>query len=179
MKVLHRDYEWGPEFHAGFCAGPGYFHDGCCVVRSIARVPDFYAANNAGTCFCVRDQELRAAFNAGAGTPCRIPSSQPGSNASSRISVGIRMYLRHSMPEFHAGSRCLTRDRNFHAGFNVGSCFLVRGQGFRADFTAGSGTPPGTRSPNIDSMRDHVSRSGFGGTFGIQCGIRELARAFS
>ena len=64
MKVLYRDYEWGPEFHAGFCAGPGYFHDGCCVVRSIARVPDFYAANNAGTCFCVRDQELRAACKA-------------------------------------------------------------------------------------------------------------------
>ena len=87
--------------------------------------------------------------------------------------------MRHTIPEFHAGARGIARDPNFRAEFNAGSCFFVRGQGFRADFTAGSGTPPGTRSPNRDSMRDHVPRSGFGCTFGIQCGIRELARSFS
>ena len=76
--------------------------------------------------------------------------------------------MRHTMPEFHVGTRCLARDHSFHAGFNVRSGFFVRALGFRAEFTAGSGTPPGTRSPNRDSMRDHVPRSGFGCTFGIQ-----------
>ena len=104
----------------------------------------------------------------------RDPGSQPGFSAASRISIGLRRYMCHSMPEFHAGARGLARDPSFHAGYNVRSCFFVRSQGFRADFTAGSGT----RSPNRDSMRDHVPRSGFGCTFGIQCGIRELARFF-
>ena len=89
------------------------------------------------------------------------------------------MHMRHTMPEFHVGTRCLARDHSFHAGFNVRSGFFVRALGFRAEFTAGSGTPPGTRSPNRDSMRDHVPRSGFGCTFGIQCEIRELARSYS
>ena len=89
------------------------------------------------------------------------PVSQPGFSAASRISIGIRRYMCHSMPEFHAGARGLARDPSFHAGFNVGSCFFVRGQGFRADLTAGPGTPPGTRSPNRDPMRHHVSRWGF------------------
>ena len=60
----------GPEFHAAFSAGAGDIHDGCCGVRSFARGPDFYAGFNAGPCFFVRDQELRAACKAGAGTPC-------------------------------------------------------------------------------------------------------------
>ena len=76
------------------------------------------------------------------------PESETGSNAASRISIGIRRYMRHSMPEFHVGARCLARDRNFHAGFNVGSCFFVRALGFRADCKPGSGTQPGTRSPS-------------------------------
>ena len=78
----------------------------------------------------------------------RHPGSQPGFSAASRISIGIRMYMCHSMPEFHAGARGLARDPSFHAGFNVGSCFFVRALGFRADCKAGSGTQPGTQSPS-------------------------------
>ena len=78
----------------------------------------------------------------------RDPGSQPGFSAASRISIGIRRYMCHSMPEFHAGARGLARDPNFHAGFNAGSCFFVRALGFRADCKAGSGTQPGTQSPS-------------------------------
>ena len=64
------------------------------------------------------------------------PVSQPGFSAASRISIGIRRYMCHSMPEFHAGARGLARDPSFHA------------LGFRADCKAGSGTQPGTPSPS-------------------------------
>ena len=54
-------------------------------------------------------------------------------------------------------------------GFNVGPCFFVRDQELRAACKAGAVTPCGTRGPNRDSVRHHVSRSGFGGTCAILC----------
>ena len=54
-------------------------------------------------------------------------------------------------------------------GFNAGHCFFVRDQELRAACKAGAGTPCGTRCPNRDSVRHHVSRSGFGGTYAILC----------
>ena len=54
-------------------------------------------------------------------------------------------------------------------GFNAGPCFFVRNQELRAACKAGAGTRCGTRGPNRDSVRHHVSRSGFGGTCAILC----------
>ena len=44
--------------------------------------------------------------------PTRDPEPQQGLNAAPRISIGIRMYMRHSMPEFHAGAWNLPGTRN-------------------------------------------------------------------
>ena len=54
-------------------------------------------------------------------------------------------------------------------GFNGRPCFFVRDQELRAACKAGAGTPCRTRCPNRDSVRHHVSRSGFGGTCAILC----------
>ena len=56
---------------------------------------------NAGPCFFVRSQEIRAACKSW--DPVPDPESETGSNAASRISIGIRRYMWHSMPELHAG----------------------------------------------------------------------------
>ena len=54
-------------------------------------------------------------------------------------------------------------------GFNAGPCFFVRDQELRSACKAGAGTRCGTRGPNRDSVRHHVSRSGFGCTCAILC----------
>ena len=54
-------------------------------------------------------------------------------------------------------------------GFNGRPCFFVRDEELRAACKAGAGTRCGTRGPNRDSVRHHVSRSGFGCTCAIQC----------
>ena len=54
-------------------------------------------------------------------------------------------------------------------GFNGRPCFFVRDEELRAACKAGAGTRCGTRGPNRDSVRHHVSRSGFGCTCAILC----------
>ena len=54
-------------------------------------------------------------------------------------------------------------------GFNGRPCFFVRDEELRAACKAGAGTRCGTRGPNRDSVRHHVSRSGFGCTCAMQC----------